>query len=159
RPLPAGGRLPRPQGAAGLGAVPGVDAPADRAGHAGLVGGADGFAAAAAGAATAPGGRLVAAPAVGPAQEPPQRVGRGAAVAAGAAGGDCALPGGVAGQRGKSRGGRQPAESYVRPGEAPGGRKRVPTTRGTAPPAARRRGRCLPTRRRVHSHVSRETTA
>src|SRR5215813_6607637 len=82
RPLPAGGRLPRPQGAAGLGGVPGLDEEPGRADHAGAVRDADAAAAAATAAAGAGGGGLVAAPAVEPAQGAAECAGRGAAAAA-----------------------------------------------------------------------------
>src|SRR5262249_33207677 len=58
RPLPAGGRLPRPQGAAGLGGVPGLDEEPGRADHAGAVRDADAAAAAATAAAGGGGGGL-----------------------------------------------------------------------------------------------------
>src|SRR5207244_3958657 len=77
-PLPAGGRLPRPQATAGLGGVPGLDQEPDSADHAGAVPDPDLVAAVA----VPPGGArrrsVVAASTVEPAQDPAQCVGPGA---------------------------------------------------------------------------------
>ena len=80
--VPAGGRLPRPEAAAGLGGVPGVDGQPDRADQPGAVGDDEPAAAVAVPAGGVRGGGLVVAAAVEQGQGSSQRAGRGAADAA-----------------------------------------------------------------------------
>src|SRR6516225_8533979 len=135
RPLPAGGCLPRPQAAAGLGGVPGLDASAHRADDAGAAGDDDRPAVAAVGVAAATRGRLVVAPAVESAQEPAERAGCRTAVVA-ASGRYSAWSGGLAGPREKDRTVRTATDSYVTGERAFVGQKIGPTTRNG--PARRR---------------------
>src|SRR5262249_59200003 len=80
--VPAGGRLPRPEAAAGLGGVPGVDPESDRADQPGAVGDDEPAAALAVPPGGQRGGGLVVPAPLEPGQGPTERTGRGAADAA-----------------------------------------------------------------------------
>ena len=95
--VPAGGRVPRPEAAAGLGGVPGVDGQPDRADQPGAVGDDEPAAAVAVPAGGVRGGGLVVPAAVEQGQGSSQRAGRGAADAA-ASGGNSATSLGVGGR-------------------------------------------------------------
>ena len=95
--VPARGRVPRPEAAAGLGGVPGVDPEPDRADQPGAVGDDEPAAAVAVPAGGGRGGGLVVPAAVEQGQGPAERAGRGAADAA-ASGGNPATSLGVAGR-------------------------------------------------------------
>src|SRR6266849_730674 len=112
RPLPPGGRLPRPQAAPGLGGRPGVDQAADPADDPGVVRDPDGAAAVAVRAGASGGGRRVAAPALESGQGAAERAGRGA-VAAPPPRGDSALSGGLAGGWRKGQSGCGSRGGYV----------------------------------------------
>ena len=95
--VPARGRVPRPEAAAGLGGVPGVDQEPDRADQPGAVGDDELAAPPSIPAGGGRGGGLVVPTAVAQGQGPSQRAGRGAADAA-ASGGNSAASVGVAGR-------------------------------------------------------------
>src|SRR5207245_10080086 len=95
-PVPAGGRVPRPEAAAGLGGVPGLDPESDRADQPGAVGDDEPAAAVAVPAGGVRGGGLVVPAAVEPGHGSAERAGRGAADAA-ASRRNSALPVGMAG--------------------------------------------------------------
>src|SRR5262249_56569655 len=116
---PAGGRVPGPQAAPGLGGVPCLDPQPHRANDAGTVGDADGVAAVAVRPASAAGRRVVVAATVESAQDAAQCAGRRAAVAAAPAG-NGASSGRVAGPPGEKPGARGPTHPAVTTGTAPG---------------------------------------
>src|SRR5262249_10076730 len=122
--VPARGRLPRPEAAAGLGGVPCLDAVAGVADDADALRGARRAAPAGVGAQRAVRGRLVAAPALEPAQGACQCAGGGGAAVAGPRG-NPATSLGMAG-RGGNIGARPGTEGgYVRWGSAPVGQTRA----------------------------------
>src|SRR5262249_22047082 len=94
--VPAGGRLPRPEAAAGLGGMPGVDPESDRADQPGAVGDDEPAAAVAGPAGSERGGGLVGGGTEERRRGPDERAGWTAADAA-ASGGNSAASGGVGG--------------------------------------------------------------